>query len=184
MFYSCIPTSWRARVYHRNVTHSKFVQGCVPEKAISYHIISYHIISYHIISYHVVTVWSNIQSSLNYIKCTIIYLFFKSFKPVAEAGCLSGRAEKIKKWSTTCVQRHPRGVSSIVSNKSSPQTPCREIIIIIWINRLHFRAFRRRLTSNSYTDGGDGCQVQFGVQYLAQGNFNMQPRGIEPTTFW
>ena len=42
----------------------------------------------------------------------------------------------------------------------------------------------------SYTDGG-GCharcqparQEQFGVQYPAQGHFNVQTRGIEPATF-
>ena len=44
---------------------------------------------------------------------------------------------------------------------------------------------------HSYTDGG-GCdakcrpahQEQFGVQYLAQGHFGMQARGLEPATVW
>ena len=43
---------------------------------------------------------------------------------------------------------------------------------------------------NSYTDGG-GCharcqpahQEQFGVQYLAEGHFDMHTRGIKPETF-
>lgn len=33
VFYSCIPTSWRVSSYHRNVTHSKFVQDCVPDES-------------------------------------------------------------------------------------------------------------------------------------------------------
>ena len=32
--------------------------------------------------------------------------------------------------------------------------------------------------------GADQQQDQFGVQYLAQGHFDMQTRGIEPATFW
>ena len=31
--------------------------------------------------------------------------------------------------------------------------------------------------------GADQHQEQFGVQCLAQGHFNMQTRGIEPSTF-
>ena len=31
--------------------------------------------------------------------------------------------------------------------------------------------------------GADQQQDQFGVQYLAQGHFDMQTRGIEPATF-
>ena len=51
------------------------------------------------------------------------------------------------------------------------------------------RAFSRCMFINTYTDGG-GCharcqparQEQFGVQYLAQGHFDMQTRGIKPAT--
>ena len=53
------------------------------------------------------------------------------------------------------------------------------------------RRFLSKVTySKSYTDGGSchtrcrpAHQEQFGVQYLAQGHFNMQTRLTEPATF-